>query len=94
MYFLSVIYDDSDISTYNGISIHNNDKKQTIFTNTNPTVDYLVALFICRPDINKVSASSSLDHFIMDGGVLNDESPSNEDVVMATKIYNERYKNL
>jgi len=93
MIFMACLYDDVNPETYEGISVRmGRDEKPKVFNTGNPTVDYFTAYFVaskrCKDagvDIDDlpVMGSSSIDHFVMDGGTLNTDEPSDEDVQAA-----------
>jgi len=89
MIFLSCLYDGQDPSSYEGIELRmGHGAEKVVFNTGNPAVDYLTAHLVIRkrckdaggdPDDIYVGGSSSLDHFVMDGGDLgeNDEDEDN-----------------
>ena len=91
--FLRLEYDDADPATYEGISLLMlDDKKPELFNTGNPTVDYHTAMAVIYKrakdagvDIDDVpiQGSSSIDHFVMDGGELRDSEPTDEDIQQA-----------
>ncbi|MDB4278053.1 hypothetical protein N9917_00325 [Deltaproteobacteria bacterium] len=100
MIFMACLYDDENPETYKGISLSmGRDAAKDVFNTGNPTVDYFTAYFVaskrCKDagvDIDDVPlmGSSSIDHFVMDGGTLNTDDPTDDEVqgaVAAAKAY-------
>lgn len=95
---LGILYDETDPATYSGVTLRLGDDRE-VFNSGNPTVDYLTAYFVLSHryraagfDVGDVPvmASSSVNHFVFDGGTLNDSDPSQEEVdaaVAAAKAY-------
>lgn len=62
------------------------DGAQEKFMSGDATVDYLTAGYVAHYRLGKgapVMCSSSVDHFVMDGGTLEDEDPSKEQIQKA-----------
>jgi hypothetical protein len=80
---LSIKYDDANPATYEGVTLSmDRDKPRELFSTGNPTVDYNTAAAVvyrrfynAGVDVDDVPlmGSSTIDHFIMDGGELNEE---------------------
>jgi hypothetical protein len=100
MIFMSCQYDDENPASYQGISVKvGREAEPEVFNTGNPTVDYFTAYFVaskrCKDagvDIDDlpIMGSSSIDHFVMDGGTLNTDDPGDEDVqtaVVAAKTH-------
>lgn len=95
---IGVVYDDVNPESYAGIQLRFGHGKE-VFNSGNPTVDYFTAYWVifkrCKDagvDVDDVPimGSSSIDHFVMDGGILNDSDPSQEDMdaaIAAAKAY-------
>jgi len=73
---IGVDYDDSDPASYAGVSVYSWDGKnresKRSFVSDSPTNDYwkaMVYLYYIK-DVDTVTGSSSVDHFTMDGGVI------------------------
>jgi hypothetical protein len=67
---LSVHYDEFDIATYAGCSVSVGEHEFTVDTG-NPAADYLAVSVIAHVIAGEwVMCSSSVDHFIQDGGNL------------------------
>ncbi len=74
-FFLNLLYNDEDPLTYAGIQVKASGQLLATFNSGNPTVDYFASGAFCEllsPDC-RISGSSSLDHFVMDGGKMWDE---------------------
>lgn len=86
---ISVRYDDSDPATYAGVEYRVDRGKHMYCINTgNPTADYAAAmmvLYTVNGDEAIIMGSSSIDHFVMDGGDLETENFSEEQLVSAKK---------
>ena len=79
--FISINYEETDPDTYAGVefSCGANSDKTTINTG-NPVVDYLIVVLLISAIHGEdciVTWSSSVNHFEMDGGFLNDSGSSN-----------------
>lgn len=64
------------------------ESEQEVFATGDPTVDYLTAGFVAHYRVGPeapVMCSSSVDHFAMDGGQLDDEDPSEEQIQKAVR---------
>lgn len=102
MILIRVNYTEPDPSTYAGIQLqvgmpgHPLDGDAEVFcTGHGPTVDFLHALSVLRHTFEdagqdlegiRITATSSVDHFVMDGGVLNDSGDwTGEEVLAASK---------
>jgi len=87
--------------TYRGVELRmgsgaQRDGPPEVFNTGNPTVDYHTAMLVVwrrwieaggdKDEDPPVMGSSSIDHFVMDGGTLRDENPSGEDVQAAITI--------
>jgi len=93
--YLSILYSEPDPDTYEGVSLRMVDEPE-VFNTGNPTVDYWTAFYVIMRRFNAVGpeasidpsdvpvlGSSSIDHFAMDGGVLNTEEPSEDEITTA-----------
>jgi hypothetical protein len=84
---LSILYTEPKPETYAGVRLRMyEDKPEELFNSGNPAVDFFTAGFVAHyrlgPDAH-IMGSSSIDHFVMDGGVLEDEEPSDDAVKQA-----------
>jgi hypothetical protein len=76
---IHVDYDEPDPSTYRGVRLSIGNGAELSLHGTSPARDYAaistVALVISRKVlfVPFVMCSSDVDHFVMDGGILNDE---------------------
>ena len=93
MVYISVDYDGLDPSTYRGVILRMGDEEERFCTPAeeggSPTVDMLVAGMCAGHRLGEggpIMSSSSVNHFVMDGGVLDDEGPSQEQVDQARVI--------
>ena len=83
------IYEEPDPKTYRGFELERKGPHPgPVFFSDNPTVDYLAALFVAHFFTNEgkagvVMGASSVDHFAMDGGIVEFENPSDDDVEKA-----------
>jgi len=80
--FLNLLYDEPDPSTYRGVQLRMGDTKD-VFDTGNPTVDYITAGCVAYTRAGgqiTIQGSSDIDHFVMDGGVLNDNDPTDEEI--------------
>jgi len=86
---ISIKYDEGDPATYAGVGYRVDRDKRMYFINTgNPTVDYAAAmmvLYTVNGEDAIIMGSSSIDHFVMDGGDLETENFSEEQLVSARK---------
>jgi len=75
---LSIDYDEPDPATYRGIKIRLGGREALISSDPpNPTRDFAVAvIWAARTDAPSYMTSSSVDHFVMDGGTLDDSDAS------------------
>lgn len=96
MYFISVLYDDENVETYNGIKLSSMGSEICVINSKNPTIDYLAAFLLIQKLTNfvdnvTVMGSSSVDHFVFDGGDLKTENFSDkeheESLILAKGIY-------
>ena len=86
--FLTCHYDDRDPASYAGFIVRTPQREET-FNTGNPAHDYLVALFVAfeRSHGRPVSESSSIDHFVMDGGTLVDpDDATSEQIDAASEV--------
>ena len=84
--FLALQHDAT--GAYAGITLSMGSLKE-VFMTDHPTVDYLTAGFVAYKRLGPdavVMNSSTIDHFISDGGVLNDTDPSQEEIDKATAL--------
>lgn len=86
--FIAIQYDEDPL-IYRGIILRMDGApvKEEVFMTGNPTVDYLTAGFVAYKRLGPdavIMHSSTLDHFVMDGGVLNTEDPSQAEIDKAT----------
>lgn len=90
MAFISIDYDGLDASTYRGVTLRMGiEGEEERFCTESPTVDMLVAGMVAHHRLGDgalIMSSSSVNHFAMDGGVLDDEEPSQEQVDAARGI--------
>jgi len=72
--YFSVLYTEGDPQTYAGIRVIIGDQG-AVFYSGDPVHDYLCALLSIPNEWHDVgiTCSSSVDHFVMDGGVLGPE---------------------
>lgn len=98
---IGILYSDDPNASYAGVTLSmDRGSSIEVFDTGNPTVDYHTAMLVVwrrhvlsggSPDVNPhVMGSSSIDHFVMDGGDLRDEDPTQEEVgaaVAAAKDY-------
>lgn len=88
MVLIGIDYDEPDPSTYRGIVVTYNfppHREEERFNTGDPSADYLMAGSVIHEHLGSqvyISGRSSLDHFVMDGGVL-DEDPSSEQTLAA-----------
>jgi len=86
---ISIKYDEGDPATYAGVEYRVDRGKHMYCINTgNPTADYAAAmmvLYTVNGDEAIIMGSSSIDHFVMDGGDLETENFSEEQLVQAKK---------
>jgi hypothetical protein len=78
--FVSVLYNEPDPSTYQGFKILRGEESH-VFNTGNPTLDYLTAgatIYLKWGKSSTIMFTSSIDHFVMDGGDLQDEDPPAE----------------
>ena len=73
---VSVEYDDEDPKTYAGISLTVG-KRRFLAYGGDPSVDFLTMVLFMRKEFNakEFMNSSSVDHFVMDGGALETAGP-------------------
>ena len=79
---ISVLYEEFEPETYRGVEFKLGDER-AVFNTSNPTVDYLTVLGVLWLEHGQqtpVITKSSVDHFVMDGGVLDESTPSPSDV--------------
>lgn len=86
MIFLTILYKNADPSTYSGVQTSDEGRADETFYTGDPTVDYLAAGAVGHyrygQDAHFV-CSSSVNHFVFDGGGLRDENPTQDDVKKA-----------
>lgn len=78
-YMVGVCYDGQNPSTYKGVEVYtfagSGEKElSTVFNTGNPAEDYQAARFFALVHTGLVSCSSSIDHFVSDGGDLGEEN--------------------
>ena len=68
----SVMYNDVDPRSYGGLRVWHSEpqEKATFSTGHGPTIDFMVSVLVL-PAMDDYRVTSSVDHFIMDGGELN-----------------------
>ena len=80
--FLSCLYDDQNPETYEGIELRMDiDAEREVFNTGTPFHDYLTAACVAYTRAGEhayITGSSSLDHFVFDGGVLPDGTAATE----------------
>jgi hypothetical protein len=89
--FVRVLYTEPDPSTYGGIHLHI-DGWERLFASGTPTVDYLAACVVTMDRLGenaRMMGSSSIDHFVMDGGDLETEHPTPQQVQAAMRLARE-----
>lgn len=88
---ISVKYEEADPTTYSGIEYGWN-RKYKIINTGNPSVDYIIAMILLsrkeQETGHPIMRSSSVDHFIMDGGEMETEDFSEEHISAARKYLN------
>lgn len=97
MAIIGIVYDEPDPETYGGVSLKMmpEGKREDFYTG-DPTVDYLTAGIVAKYRLKggPVMGSSSVDHFSMDGGDLEDEDPPQHkldlSLVLARKYLTDR----
>lgn len=76
---IGIVYDDNNPESYAGVTLRmGSGSLADTFHTGNPTVDYLTAVFVVasRNGVDHPAmSSSSIDHFVMDGGDLNTDNP-------------------
>ena len=85
---IGIIYDDSDPISYKGVDLHIGEERETFYSG-DPTVDYLTAGFVAHYRAGPaahIMCSSSVDHFVMDGGELEDDDPPEEKIKRAVAL--------
>lgn len=72
MTYYSVLYDEADPSTYEGLEVRHSEPREKVkfFTGHGPTIDFMVSVLVL-PRMSQYFVTSSVDHFIMDGGDIN-----------------------
>lgn len=85
--FIGIEYDEPDPATYAGVRLRMGPEVEPeVFFSGDPTTDYLTAGCVVHyrmgPDA-RIMGSSSVDHFVMDGGTLEDEDPPQEKIEAA-----------
>lgn len=84
MMFLSCLYDGSDPATYRGFRLRgSSDQEPMVFNTGNPTVDYITAgcvAYTLAGGPCPVMGTSSIEHFVFDGGILNTDEFTEEEV--------------
>ena len=89
---LGIKYDDENPASYGGVTLRMLDKGEELFFSGDPTVDYHTAMNVifkrCKDagvsiDDIPIQGSSSVDHFVMDGGELRDTDPTDEEFTKA-----------
>jgi len=89
MVFFSVVYTEPDPTTYAGVGASFKGWPEDIKLMTgDPTADMVaLQLIVLRMGLGElVMESSSVNHFMMDGGEMRDESPTDEDIERAKPI--------
>lgn len=89
MPYLSVLYNDSNPESYEGVQVVLGDKGAVVYSG-DPVLDYLCAMLMVPPEWREAGfmCSSSCDHFVMDGGILEPEDGeySEEDFAKARQF--------
>jgi hypothetical protein len=93
--FMSCKYDDVDPATYKGIELQMKPgAKREVFNTGDPLHDYLTAGFVATSragDDAPIFGSSSIDHFVMDGGAQLDAEQATPDQLKAALKAAEAY---
>jgi hypothetical protein len=85
--FITVLYDDANPETYEGVSLSMTYRSpEEVFNTGAPFHDYLTAIFVVHERWGEdaiIMGSSSCDHFVMDGGECLDAENATEDQLVA-----------
>jgi hypothetical protein len=99
MYIVGIEYDDESPDSYAGVVLSRSQKEVSKIMTGCPTNDFLATTLLYQKLSDKngdkwLSCSSSVDHFVMDGGILKEDNFSELEISNALEIAKLAYKNL